>query len=154
MLNLEFNQFRELLDEICATWDRPPAKDELVRAYWEALKDVRISEVRANVTRILRTATKETKFPKPAELRNTVPTEKSATAASAQSDAERRCIRNWGELAKRDLQLHNIELGIAHCGRILAADNMGSPQYAEALRQDRQLRDQRRQLLEARASEV
>jgi hypothetical protein len=151
MLNLEFNQFRELLDELCATWDRPPAKDELVRAYWDALKDVRFSEVRANATRILRTATKDTRFPKPAELRNTAPIEKSATAQAAQTEAERRCIRNWGEFAKRDLQLHNIELGIAQCGRILAADDMSSPQYAEALRQDRQLRDQRMKLLEERA---
>ena len=151
MLNYEFDQFRELLDQLCATGDRPPAKDELVKAYWDALKDVRLSEVRANATRVLRTATSSTRFPKPAELRNSAPMEQTPAAAAVQSDAERRSVRNWGELAKRDIQLHNIELGIAQCGRILAADNIGSPQYAEALKQDRQLRDQRRELLEERA---
>ena len=51
----DYKPFQALLDQLCASWDRPPAKDELVQAYWSALKDVSFAEVKRNVERLIRT---------------------------------------------------------------------------------------------------
>jgi hypothetical protein len=47
-----------------------------------------------------------------------------------------------GPIAKNDA-LWELELDIARVGRILAIDHPSTPQYAEALLEDRRLRDQR-----------
>ncbi len=57
----DFAPFRVEIDKLCATFDRPPAKDELVDAYWNSLRDTRLSEIQRNVARIIRTATKDTR---------------------------------------------------------------------------------------------
>lgn len=146
----DFNPFRDELDKLCATFDRPPAKDELVDAYWNSLRDVRLSEVKRNVARIIRTATRETKWPKPGDLRDAAPeegTRRSAGHEAAARSADERNLRNWEDLRARDPELWKVELGIAHCARILVTEDDRSPQYAEALRLDRQYRDQRLALM-------
>jgi hypothetical protein len=149
----DFAPFRTEIDKLCATFDRPPAKDELVDAYWNSLRDVRFSEVQRNVQRIIRNATRETKWPKPGDLRDCAPEEGSRKFAgheAALKEAERRCIRNWGQLAAQDRALHDIELAIAHYGRILATTDYGTEEHAEAVRLDRLARDQHRDLLAKR----
>jgi hypothetical protein len=149
----DFEPFRLELDKLCATFDRPPAKDELVEAYWASLRDVRFTEVQRNVARILRTATKETKWPKPGDLRDAAPEEGSRRSASHEAAcqaAEQRNIRHWEELRATDPELHQIELSIAQCGRILASDDPSTPQYAEAIQLDRRYRDRRHALWVAR----
>ena len=150
----DFVPFRAELDKLCATFDRPPAKDELVNAYWESLRDAHFSEIQRNVKRIIRTATKETKWPKPGELRDNVPAESKRSAASeaAYNAAERQNLKNWGELAKSDLRKHNLMLAIAHHGRTLATTDPDSPEHLEAVRLDRQARDELRELEIKRAS--
>jgi len=150
----DFEPFRAEIDKLCATFDRPPAKDELVDAYWNSLRDIRLSEVQRNVARIIRTATRETKWPKPGDLRDAVPeegTRRSAAHEAAYRSAEERSARNWEEALRHDRQLAEVELGIARCGRILASDDQSTPQHAEALSMDRQYRDQRMKLLESRS---
>jgi hypothetical protein len=151
----DFAPFREEIDKLCATFDRPPAKDELVDAYWNSLRDTQLSEIRRNVARIIRTATRDTKWPKPGDLRDAVPeegTRRSAAHEAAYRSAEERSARNWEEQRRLDPELAEVELGIAKCGRILAADDPSTPQHAEALAMDRQYRDQRKALLERRSA--
>jgi len=151
----DFAPFRGEIDKLCATFDRPPAKDELVEAYWNSLRDVRFSEVQRNVARIIRTATRESKWPKPGDLRDTVPDEGARRSAAHEAGfdaAVRRNERNWEELRKGDEELWRLEATIAKCGRILASDDSSSPQYDDAIRQDRRARDERRALMLRRAS--
>ncbi len=111
--------FRELLDGLSLTLTGFPAKDELAQAYWSALKDVRYSEVKANVERIVRCATKDTRFPRPAELRDTAPTLERYSAAF--EAAERASAATWDDLRRRDPIEYQIQLRIAKCARALAA---------------------------------
>jgi hypothetical protein len=122
------------------------------QAYWKALHDVRLSEVRANVDRLIRAATRDSRFPRPGDLRNEAVSEKSAGAEAAWRDVERRNEQMWREWHARDPELAALEHGISLAARTLARDDEGSPQYAEALREDRMLRDRRTAMLKARAS--
>lgn len=151
----DFAPFRAEIDKLCATFDRPPAKDELVDAYWNSLRDVTIAEIRRNVARIIRTATRDTKWPKPGDLRDATPeegTRRSAAHEAAYHSAEQRAARGWEDFRRHDPDLCEVELGIARCGRILAADDPSTPQHADALRMDREYRDRRRTLLETRSA--
>jgi len=151
MQSTEQTEFFELIDQLCASFDRPPARDEMRQAYWKALHDVRLSEVRANVDRLIRAATSQSRFPRPGDLRNEAVSEKSASAEMAWRDVERRNADMWREWHERDPELAALEHGISLAARILASAHEGSPQYAEALREDRQLRDRRRAFLVERA---
>lgn len=79
--------------------------------------------------------------------------------AETKADADRRFfqgidqknIANWEEMRREDPAMFRVELGIAKSGRILAADHPGSPQYAEAVKEDRYYRDERYRLWELRA---
>jgi len=150
----DFEPFRGLMDKLCATFDRPP-KDEVVEAYWNSLRDVRFAEVERNVTRVIRNATADTKWPKPGDLRDASPEQGGRRSAAMEANfrvAEERAVRNLEALRTQDSELWELETGIARCGRILASDPAESPQFAEALRLDRQYRDKRRALWTARAA--
>jgi hypothetical protein len=153
----DFDPFRALLDQLCAVFDRPPAKNELVQAYWDALRFAPIAEIERNVKRIVRTATKSTRWPKPGDLRDEAPEETAQKSSSAEA-ARRMAVdlnqRTWDELKTRDPELYALEIGIARCARILAADHESTPQHAEARRVDWQMRERRRQLLAERAAPV
>ena len=60
-------------------------------------------------------------------------------------------IRTWQTLLREDPELTRIEIGIAHCARIQVTEDYSSPQCAEAIAQDRRLRDQRYALWQLRA---
>ncbi|HZP86618.1 MAG TPA: hypothetical protein VFB54_07335 [Burkholderiales bacterium] len=153
----DFAPFRKLLDQLCVTFDRPPAKDELVNAYWDALRDARFDEVSRNVARIIRTATEKTRWPKPGQLRDAAPDERAHRTASEEAGF-RAAIelnrRTWSEFEARDPQLYAIEIAIARCARILATDHESTPQHAEARALDWRLRQRRWALLAERAKAV
>lgn len=94
------------------------APDALRDAMWKALSDVSITEVLANIDRIIATAKPETPFPRPSALRNN-----PASISSAPSDtairAERMTARNWEDLRRRDPVAHQIEWRLAIAARRL-----------------------------------
>lgn len=47
-----------------------------------------------------------------------------------------RNVRNWDEQFEKDAKAALRELGAAHLARILVTEHLGSPQYAQALRDD------------------
>jgi hypothetical protein len=136
----EYDAFTGLLDQLCAAWDRPPAKDELSKGYWNALKDCPLAEVERNVQRILRTATGKQPFPKPAELRNEPPREATASADAAFTAAQERSVRNLELLRHQDPAAWRKEAALRRLDRIIATEWEGSPAYAVALREWRQIR--------------
>jgi hypothetical protein len=128
----DFDAFAGLLDQLCAAWDRPPAKDELAKGYWKALRDVSLKEIEVNVERILRTAVGKQPFPKPAELRNARPVEVNGAGAMAFQDAEQRSIRNLEDLKRRDEEAWRREVRLRYLDRRMATEWEGSPIYAQA----------------------
>lgn len=146
----EYEPFRALLDGLCATWDRPPAKDEMVLAYWNALKDTRYGEVKGNVERLIRTATRDSKWPRPGDLRNEAPSNVTPAREGDFKAAEDRCARNWDERRRADQELSDLELAVAKTDRVLASEHQGSPIYATALDENRRYRNQVQLLLETR----
>jgi hypothetical protein len=151
----DFDAFQALLDQLCAVFDRPPAKKELVQAYWEALRFAPFGEVERNANRIVRTATKSARWPKPGDLRDEAPEEPAQKSSSGEA-AYRAALdlnkRTWAEFEMRDPALYAIEMAIAQCGRCLAADHESTPQFAEALKLDRRYRDRRLALHGERAA--
>lgn len=147
----EFGAFKVELKQLCATLGKA-FTDALAQAYWRVLRDVPLSEIEGNVERILVNATRETRFPKPIELRSNAPqTSRSALMDDQLQGASDRCKRNWDGVFRDDEELGHLELAIATVGRVLAVDHEGSPQYAEALRLDRHYRDDLRELQHRRA---
>jgi hypothetical protein len=142
----EYEPFRALLDGLCATWDRPPAKDEMVSAYWNALKDARYGEVKSNVERLIRTATRDSKWPRPGDLRNEAPSNVLPSREAEFKSCEQKCSRSWDERMHKDPELTGIELAIAKTDRVLASEHPGSPIYATALEENGRYRIQLREL--------
>lgn len=146
----DYEPFEKLLDALCATWDRPPAKPEMVAAWWTALKDARFGEVKGNIERLIRTATRDSKWPRPGDLRNEPPTNVLPAREAEFKACEERCARKWDERMRKDPELTRLELAIAKTDRLLASDYIGSPAYAAALDENRSFRNQLKELLEAR----
>lgn len=126
------DDFYGLLDQLSVTWTGFPAKDEMRQAYWGALRDARLSEVRGNVERILRTATGRQPFPKPAELRNVPPHEATPIAEANFQAAEARCIGNLEGLRKEDPDRWRREVQQRQLDRIIATQHPGSSMYEAA----------------------
>ena len=146
----EFGGFSSELKQLCASFGRRYT-DALAQAYWRVLRDAPLSEIETNVERILLSATRDTKFPAPAELRNEAPSMRRTPAMDAEfTKIEERSARTLDELRERDSDLWRLEVSIARTGRILAMCDPGTPQYDEASRRDRVYRDQRRALIESR----
>lgn len=137
----DYESFRQLLDQLCATWDRPPAKDELLQAYWQALRDVNLHEVKRKVEEVLRTATGRAPFPKPGELRNQAPKADHVTSDGGWKAADARCIRNLEELRRADPKRWQFEVDLRRVDRILATADPGTSMYEIALRERNQLKD-------------
>lgn len=60
-------------------------------------------------------------------------------------------VRAWEQFMREDQELARLELAIAHAARILVTEHPSSPQYAQALSEDRKLRDRRYELWQTRA---
>jgi len=131
----DFKPFQDLLDELHETLRNGfKAPDALVRAYWDALKDVSLAEVRFHVKRIMATATKQTSFPLPRELRNHA--HALDTAGDAKRDAcERASIRGWEQMRAADPVRWRIEVGIARAARELATRSPDDPGFDDWTRE-------------------
>lgn len=127
------DDFYVLLDQLSVTWTGFAAKDEMRQAYWGALRDARLSEVKANIERILRTATGRQSFPKPAELRNVAPHIPTPAAEATFQACEERCVRNLEELRKEDPDKWRYEVQQRQLDRIIATQHPGSSMYEAAL---------------------
>ncbi|MGH8219952.1 MAG: hypothetical protein ACREUT_15525 [Steroidobacteraceae bacterium] len=166
MLATEFAEFERELQVLEKLYSKQ-IDDGLMRLYFESLRDLPIGAIKR---RILEHTRRSRFFPKPSELRpkddrpvlspearasvnvamlelaRLRPTEEGHLRAAIALNE-----RTWREFARQDPELSRIEYGIARVGRILVEDDPSSPQYAEAVLEDRRLRDQRQELLEARA---
>jgi hypothetical protein len=128
----DYKAFKELLDQLYAVIrGGAKAPDSFLIAYWNALKDVPFAEVEANVKRILLTATKDTSFPTPRELRNRAP----AVSDCRHESAQRLNEHAWRELKARDPARYRIEFGIARAARELARLDAGDPGFDEWTRE-------------------
>lgn len=134
--HIDFKPFRDLIDELSAALRAGfKADDAMVRAYWDALKDVSLGEVRANVKRIIATATKETGFPKPRDLRNKPPVIAPTLHDPKRDAAQRLNDQTWSEMKARDPVTYQIEVGIARAARELLALDPADPDHEAVARQ-------------------
>lgn len=133
----DFPSFRELMDQLCAALRQGDfkASDAMVQAYWDALKDCTLAEVRANVKRIIATASRDTPFPRPASLRNRAPAVSAAPPNPNAERIERESARRWDELRKNDPLSWEIGLRAARAARQLIELSPDDPGYDEAVRE-------------------
>lgn len=130
----DFPAFRDLMDDLSAALrDGFKASDATVRAYFEALKDISLGEIRANAKRIIATATKETPFPRPASLRNRPPAQAQSAPSFAHERAERETQRTWREMRQRDPVEFEIRFRSARAFWELAQCDVSDPGHDEWL---------------------
>lgn len=155
MLSTDRKEFDHHIDVLMSAFDRNPTPEKR-EAYWLGLNDCRLSEIVANVAKLCKLARKGQPPPKPSELRNVLPQgEYQAKDPKAETEIEAAKIRNkhsWEDFHREDPELAAIELRIAVAGRILARDHEGSPQFAEALSEERRSRDDRVRVWRERAA--
>jgi hypothetical protein len=135
----EFDDFSRELKQLCASLGKAYT-DALVQAYWRALRDVSLEEVQAHVERILLNAKKETKFPRPADLRSTPPTQLTPPSDPAFRDAETKAIRNLDEIRGSSPDEWRARVNVGKLDRIIATADPGSVEYARALCEWREAR--------------
>ncbi|HEY1900726.1 MAG TPA: hypothetical protein VGG49_13140 [Steroidobacteraceae bacterium] len=68
-LQRDYPKFKLLLQRLCETLDKP-CKDELVESWWKSLRHVELVSVERRIDAFLATATADTKFPRPAMMRD------------------------------------------------------------------------------------
>jgi hypothetical protein len=64
----DYPKFKSLLTSLCETFGKPMS-DELLDAWWGALKHVDLPEIQWRVRQYIANANDETKFPRPAQMR-------------------------------------------------------------------------------------
>lgn len=131
----DWDGFKALMDELnAALREGFKANDAQLSAYWEALKDLDLSEVRFNVKRIIATATRDTPFPRPSSLRN-----KPASIAPASDPlrerAERENVQRWEELRRTDPVGFEIQLRASRAARAMTLLDEADPDYADLARE-------------------
>lgn len=156
MRSSDTGEFWKLLDQLCAAFNRPKLSEdnEGRMAFWTVLQDVQLAEVRTNVERIIRTASANTRFPKPAQLRNVIPDE-AAPSRSASEEARLRAAdessgRMWDQRLREDAELATLERNIAICARVMVRLPSTTEAYADAWRDEWRYRQQRDALLDRR----
>lgn len=128
----DFAAFRDLMDDLTAALrDGFKASDASVRSYFDALKDVPIGEIRGNVKRIIATATSETKFPRPASLRNRPSPTMEKPPDVAHEKAEREAIREWRALKARDPVAFEVRFRSARAFFELAQSHEEDPEHEQ-----------------------
>src|SRR5690349_11012612 len=98
----EFDAFKAEILQLCASLGKKYT-DALGQAYWRALKDTSLDEVQSHVERILLTATSETKFPKPLQLRSTPTRARVAANSPEMLEIDRKAAVGLEELRKTNL---------------------------------------------------
>lgn len=124
--------FRALMNELSAALRGGfDASDDMAAAYWKALKDMPFAEVKANIERVISTATRETSFPRPAALRNSPAVIASGLPSAVQLKAERESIKHWRELKVADPIAFEIEWHLARAFTELASCTPDSIEHDE-----------------------
>ena len=126
----EFDSFKGELKQLCASLGKPYT-DALGQAYWRVLRDIPLAEVEANVERILLTASRETKFPKPMELRTT-PTRVSGQLPEV---ALKLNEESWRAKFAHNPELARIEQTYLQYQRVISSSNSDSAEYAMAVQE-------------------
>lgn len=156
MLNTDKTDFYHQLGILFAAYNVPLTEDRK-EAFWYGLHECRLSEITLNVAKLCEVAKKGAPVPRPADLRNVLPDReyqpKDPKIEASFQAAEKFAARTWHEFETTDPELARLDLTIARAGRILARDHEGSPQYAEALQDDRRARDRRADLWRRRAAD-
>lgn len=131
----EFDSFRNEIKQLCASLGKPYT-DPLGQAYWRALQDIPLPELESNVERILLNATKETKFPRPSELRTTpAPRAQSSIESDpALKKAFERNKANWDEKLASGSPLARWQLLSALLARIDAEEEGGTVFHDERMK--------------------
>jgi hypothetical protein len=130
----EFDSFKGELKQLCSALGKAYT-DALGQAYWRVLHDVPLSEVEANVERILLNATEKTRFPRPGDLRTT------PTAQSGMLDkgAVELCESTWKEKFRINPQQAEVDLRWHQYARIIATAPLDSPEMAMSLQATHQI---------------
>lgn len=130
----EFDSFRNEIKQLCASLGKPYT-DPLGQAYWRALQDIPLPELESNVERILLNATKDTKFPRPSELRTTAAPRAPSSIESdpALKKALERNKANWADKFKSNAPLANWHLLSAYLARIDVEEDPSSVFYSERM---------------------
>jgi hypothetical protein len=130
----EFDSFRNEIKQLCASLGKPYT-DPLGQAYWRALQDIPLPELESNVERILLNATKDTKFPRPSELRTTpAPRAQSSLEGDPKlKEAFELNRRNWDEQLEEGSPLGKWRLLSALLARIDVEEEPGSVFHAERM---------------------
>lgn len=150
MILTDFDDFKAELKQLCAVLGKSYT-DSLGSGYWRALKEIEFREFKAHVDRVLKSASKETKFPRPCDLQDHPPAvTRSGEADSVFRQAEEACARNWDQRLKADPEFAGVELAIAKTDRILGSEWEGSAIYATALDENRRYRNQLQLLRDCR----
>jgi hypothetical protein len=138
VLKEDFQRFRDCMRRLEGIYSKQ-IPDDVMQAYWGALKDLPFELVRERIDSHIRYGKF---FPKPQEIRpkEERPKERNAAGDAAVADAEKSCIANLEELRREDPVRHRAEVQLRYCDRILATRPADSPEYAEALETARKLR--------------
>lgn len=126
----EFDEFAGEIKQLCATL-KHRFTDALAQAYWRALRDVDLEQIQAHVERILLNATGDTKFPKPAQLRD----KPRSVAPEANSAETIRCKEQFvseklESLAHPEAKWDLLESYLARCD---VEEEFGSPAHEARL---------------------
>jgi hypothetical protein len=128
MYPTDFEQFGGLLRQLSEVYSKK-LTDEMVQAYWDALKDQSFKSVRQLADQHLRS---QKFFPKPFELRPQEEKPKvvrDAAAEAAFKEGETRCIRYLEELNRLDPDRHRSEVTVRRLDRLIATTHESSPAY-------------------------
>lgn len=129
----EFDDFRAVLDTAFQVFDKP-LTDEIVRAYWEALKDQPLASVR----RRAELHTRHGRYcPRPKDLRPADERPGADPGTAAEPAAVERLNRDaaaaWAAYQARDPEEAALRLELAQATRREATLPYGTEQYEEAV---------------------
>lgn len=134
MLAAEYAQFEAEIRRLEKFFERRESlDDELIAAYWTALKDLPLPVFKRFCERHEKFGKY---FPKPADLRakeDKLPNVEGGKDDGPFQEGEARCIRYLEELRKKDPEEHRREVGRRVLDRILATQHPGSSMYEAAL---------------------
>lgn len=127
MYQTDFEEFSKLMGRMAEVFGKKPSND-LVQAYWGALKDQPLSTVSGLAASHIRISKF---FPKPFELR---PRSEAKVVRDTKADAdfkaaEARCIANLEELGRQDPQKWEKEVRIRKLDRLVAITHESHPAY-------------------------
>jgi hypothetical protein len=141
MLTEDFGRFEVAIRKLEFTYSKA-VPDEMMQAFWVALKDLPFEQVQERINAHVRY---NKFFPRPVELRpkEDRPRDKGAAEDGAFKAAEAASIRHLEELRKVDPKAWIVELAKRNLGRLLVEHTEDSEVYRE-----------RRQLWAAKYAEV